>query len=86
VAVRKKSRSFLSSGRPSGSIRSANDGRLGEKAPEKEAGQDDYTTDYTTSTGPQRAGTHAGADFHYLTCANDARADLHDAALKAASR
>ena len=60
---------------PSGSIRSANDGRLGEKAPEKEAGQDDYTTDYTTSTGPStRWHNGRGGNFHYPDmAANDAK-------------
>jgi hypothetical protein len=57
------------------SIRSVNDGRLGEKAPGGDSGQDDYLADYTTSTGPAtRWHNGRGGNFHYPDmAANDAK-------------
>jgi len=59
----------------SGSIRSTNDGWLGEKAPEKNSGQDDYPVDYTTSSGPStRWHNGRGGNFHYADMTdNDAK-------------
>lgn len=60
---------------PSGSIRSANDGLLGGKVPQGDSGQDDYTVDYTTSTGPAtRWHNGRGGNFAYPDmAANDAK-------------
>jgi len=48
------------------SIRSVNDGRLGEKAPGSDTGLDEYTVDYTTSSGPStRWHNGRGGNFQY---------------------
>ena len=59
---------------PSGSVQSANDGLLGEKAPSGDSGRDDYVVDYTTSTGPAtRWHNGRGGNFSYPDmAANDA--------------
>jgi len=60
---------------PSGSIHSANDGLLSEKAPDSDSGMDDYTVDYATSTGPAtRWHNGRGGNFSYPDmAANDAK-------------
>jgi len=60
---------------PSGSIQSANDGLLDGKAPAGDSGQDDYTADYTTSTGPAtRWHNGRGGNFSYPDMAvNDSK-------------
>jgi len=60
---------------PSGSIQSANDGLLSEKVPSGDSGRDDYTVDYTTSSGPTtRWHNGRGGNFGYPDmAANDAK-------------
>jgi putative CocE/NonD family hydrolase len=73
---------YLQAG-PSGSIQSANDGRLGEKAPSADTGRDEYAVDYTTSTGPAtRWHNGRGGNFKYPDmAANDAKGLTYTTAL-----
>jgi len=65
---------YLQAG-PSGSIQSANDGLLSKQKPSGDSGQDDYSVDYTTSTGPAtRWHNGRGGNFSYPDmAANDAK-------------
>ena len=65
---------YLQAG-PSGSIRSANDGLLDRNVPKGDSGQDDYTVDYATSSGPAtRWHNGRGGNFAYPDmAANDAK-------------
>jgi uncharacterized protein len=60
---------------PSGSIQSANDGRLSDETSGGKSGQDDYKVDYTTSTGPAtRWHNGRGGNFSYPDmAANDVK-------------
>jgi len=65
---------YLEAG-PSGSVRSANDGLLAEKAPGGDSGWDDYVIDYSTSTGTAtRWHNGRGGNFNYADMApNDGK-------------
>jgi putative CocE/NonD family hydrolase len=65
---------YLEAG-PSGTVRSANDGLLAERAPGGGSGRDDYLVDYSTSTGAAtRWHNGRGGNFNYPDMApNDAK-------------
>jgi putative CocE/NonD family hydrolase len=82
----KPARFYFQAG-PSGSIKSANDGLLAETPVQRDAGQDEYAIDYTTSTGKTtRWHNGRGGGFRYPDMApNDAKALTYTTArLKAA--
>jgi putative CocE/NonD family hydrolase len=61
---------------PSGSVKSTNDGKLTPEMPQSASGKDDYTVDYTTTTGEATRWDNAvGGEFEYPDMTqNDERA------------
>jgi putative CocE/NonD family hydrolase len=70
----KPTRFYFQAG-PSGSVKSAHDGLLTRAAPKADSGQDEYSVDYTTTTGKlTRWNNGRGGDFLYLDMSgNDAK-------------
>jgi len=61
----KSTKYYLREG-PSGSVASINDGKLSFESPEDISGKDDYTVDYTTTSGQATRWDNAvGGDFRY---------------------